>query len=74
MIIKMMLYNSHPIADILKESLMYTAMTGDRKRSRGCTVDRGRADAYYGRGYDPHKRKWQGPHDVEFMSNRQCKI
>ncbi len=53
---KIMFYTSHPIVDILKASSIFKALelrTGHRYH--GCPYDRGDMDAYYGRGYEPHK-------------------
>ncbi len=55
---KIMLYLSHAVADILKESSIFRALeydNGKRIRTHGSPFDRGDMDAYYGRGYEPHK-------------------
>ena len=54
---KTMLFTSHPVADILRETTIFRALKMDgEERIRGSPFDRGDADAYYGRGYEPHKR------------------
>ena len=55
---KIMFFTSHPVADILRESSIFRALefdNGKRHRTHGGPFDRGSADAYYGRGYEPHK-------------------
>ena len=55
---KIMFYTSHPVADILRESSIFRALefdNGKRIRTHGSPFDRGDMDAYYGRGYEPHK-------------------
>ena len=57
---KIMLYTSHPVADIVKASSIFKALEMyNGLRIHGSPFDRGDMDAYYGRGYDPHK---QEPH------------
>ena len=53
---KIMLYNSHPIADIIKESSIFQAMQLERRgHIQGSPFDRGICDAFYGREFLPHK-------------------
>ncbi len=55
---KIMLYLSHPVAELLRESFFFRALefdNGKRIRTHGSPFDRGDADAHYGRGYEPHK-------------------
>jgi hypothetical protein len=53
---KIMLYTSHPVADILRESSIFRALELENGiRVHGSPFDRGEMDAYYARGYDPHK-------------------
>ena len=53
---KIMFYTSHPIVDILKASSIFKALELRIGHCyHGCPYDRGDADAYYGRGYEPHK-------------------
>jgi hypothetical protein len=52
---KIMLFNSHPVADLLKqESVVLRCMRYKSERTHGCPYDRGSADAYYGREPKPH--------------------
>ena len=52
---KIMLFNSHPVADLLKqESVALRCMRYKSERTHGCPYDRGSADAYYGREPKPH--------------------
>ncbi len=69
---KIMFYTSHPVVEIIRESSIFRALefeNGKRHRPRGCPFDRGSADAYYGRGYEPHKMEVclgkMIPHDLE---------
>ncbi len=69
---KIMFYTSHPVADILRESSIFRALefdNGKRIRTHGSPFDRGDMDAYYGRGYEPHKMEAflgrMKPHDLE---------
>ena len=69
---KIMFFTSHPVADILRESSIYRALEfeyGKRIRTHGSPFDRGGMDAYYGRGYEPHKMEVclgrMIPHDLE---------
>ena len=53
---KIMLYISHPAADIIRESSIFRALELENgTRVHGSPFDRGDADAHYGRGYEPHK-------------------
>ena len=52
---KIMLYVSHPVADIVKKSTKFKLRKHRIESTRGCPFDRGGADAYYGRNYCPHK-------------------
>ena len=70
--IKLCFFTSHPVADILRESSIFRALefdNGKRHRTHGGPFDRGSADAYYGRGYEPHKMEAflgkMKPHDLE---------
>ena len=52
---KLMLYNPHPIADIIKDSSFFQAMQLERRgHIRGSPFDRGICDAFYGREFLPH--------------------
>ena len=53
---KVMLYNSHPAADLVKQSLVfrYYGFENEYGHIHGSAFDRGRADAYYERDLDPH--------------------
>ena len=45
-----MLYNSHPVADILKQNFITLRILKCKaERTHGCPYDRGCSDAYYGR-------------------------
>ncbi len=50
-----MFYTSHPVADILKETSIFKALEMGRGERIHGPIDRGNTDAYYGRGYEPHK-------------------
>ena len=52
---KIMQYNSHPVADIVKNSVVFKTLRYKNERAHGCPFDRGSCDAYYGREYCPHK-------------------
>ena len=54
---KVMLFHSHPVADLVKESLVFRfyGFENEYGRIHGSAFDRGRADAYYDRDLDPHK-------------------
>ena len=54
---KVMLFHSHPTADMVKQSLVfrYYGFTNEYGGLHGSPFDRGRADAYYGRDLDPHR-------------------
>ncbi len=75
---KIMSYTSHPVADILRESSIFRALEfehGNRIRTHGSPFDRGDMDAYYGRGYEPHKMeahigRWK-PTDLETEDERK---
>ena len=68
---KIMFYTSHPVADILKASSIFKALEMNRgNRIHGSPFDRGDMDAYYGRGYDPHKIEHHNPHDVLLFVDR----
>ena len=51
---KIILYNSHPIADLLKKSDKFKLRKCWAEHKHGCPFDRGSADAYYRRRYNPH--------------------
>ena len=74
---KIMFFTSHPVAEILRESSIFRALefdNGKRHRTHGGPFDRGSADAYYGRGYEPHKMEVclgkMIPHDLESENER----
>ena len=58
---KIMLYNSHPVADLIEsEDFVYSRgkvmfRVLQRNRKHGSAFDRGSADAYYYRMLGPHK-------------------
>ena len=54
---KVMLYNSHPAADLVKQSLVFRFYGFENEYGgiHGSAFDRGRADAYYERDLDPHR-------------------
>ena len=53
---KIMLFTSHPVADILRETSIFRALEMGRcERIQGSPLNRGDMDAYWGRGYEPHK-------------------
>ncbi len=53
-----MFHTSHPVVDILSASSIFKALKMyNEERVHGSPYDRGEADAYYGRGYEPHKRE-----------------
>ena len=52
---KIILYNSHPIADIIRYSHLFKLKKYKIARIHGCPFDRGSFDAYYGRPNKPHK-------------------
>ena len=59
---KIMFYTSHPVADILKASSIFKALEiYNGTHTHGSPYDRGFMDAYYGRGYDPHKCEDNAP-------------
>ena len=51
---QVMLFNSHPVADIFKESLYHKYKKLEGERKHGNPFDRGCADAYYRRPPYPH--------------------
>ena len=51
---KIMMYNSHPLADLLKNSPAFNLRKYKTERTHGCPFDRGGADAYYYREPNPH--------------------
>ena len=53
---KVMLYNSHHAADLVKQSLVFRFYGFENEYGgiHGSPFDRGRADAYYERELDPH--------------------
>ena len=58
---KIMLFNSHAVADLLKEeSVALRCIRYKAERTHGCPYDRGSADAYYGR--EPTPRYWVNGH------------
>ena len=64
---KIMFYTSHPVADILRASSIYKALEmQNRYRIHGSPFDRGDMDAYYGRGYEPHKKECHLGRMVQF--------
>ena len=54
---KVMLFNSHPVADLVKESLVfhYYKFQNEYRGIHGSPFDRGGSDAYYYRDLDPHR-------------------
>ncbi len=55
---KIMFYTNHPVVDILNASSIFKALKMyNEERVHGSPYDRGEADAYYGRGYEPRKRE-----------------
>jgi len=64
---KIMFYTSHPVADILRASSIYKALEMQNGyRIHGSPFDRGDMDAYYGRGYEPHKKELHLGRMVQF--------
>ncbi len=62
-----MFYTSHPVVDILKASSIFKALEmNNRYRIHGSPFDRGDMDAYYGRGYEPHKKELHIGRMVQF--------
>ena len=51
---KIMLYLSHPVADIVRDNAIFKKLRYKTEYTHGCPYDRGRADAYYGKDIDPH--------------------
>ena len=53
---KVMLFHSHPVADLVKESMVfhYYDVKNEYGSTHGSPFDRGSSDAYYYRGLDPH--------------------
>ena len=51
---KITLYNSHPVADLIRYSHLFKLKKHKLERTHGCPFDRGSADAYYGRPLNPH--------------------
>ena len=51
---KISLYLSHPVAELIKTSVMFRARKYKSECVHGCPYDRGCADAYYSRDIDPH--------------------
>ena len=49
-----MLCNSHPLAELLKNSLVLKIRKYKTELYHGCPFDRGGSDAYYNRGPNPH--------------------
>ena len=75
---KLMFYTSHPVADIVRESSFFRALefdNGKRIRIHGSPFDRGDMDAYFGRGYEPHKMEAllgrMKPHDLESENEKK---
>ena len=54
---KVMLFHSHPAADLVKESLVfhYYRFQNEYRDIHGSPFDRGQADAYYERMFYPHR-------------------
>ena len=54
---KVMRFHSHPIADLVKQSLVfrYYGFENEYGGIHGSPFDRGRADAYYERMFYPHR-------------------
>ena len=54
---KVMLFNSHPVADLVKESMVfhYYRFQNEYMGIHGSPFDRGGADAYYGRMFNLHR-------------------
>ena len=54
---KVMLFNSHPAADLVKESMVFHYYRFQNKYMgiHGFPFDRGQADAYYERPFNPHR-------------------
>ena len=54
---KVMLFHSHPAADLVKESLVfhYYRFQNEYMGIHGSPFDRGQADAYYERKFYPHR-------------------
>ena len=64
---KIMFFLSHPVADIVRGSSIYKALEmQNRDRIHGSPFDRGDMDAYYGRGYEPHKKELHLGRMVQF--------
>ena len=51
---KIRVYHSHPVADLVKQSIKFYVKRLQVENVHGCAFDRGCSDAYYGRSYDPH--------------------
>ena len=62
---KIMLYNIHPVAELLESDSFWRNYTQihykilKRNREWGSAFDRGRSDAYYHRDQNPHKWKFE---------------
>ena len=54
---KVMLFNSHPAADLVKESMVfhYYRFQNEHMGIHGSPFDRGQADAHYERMFNPHR-------------------
>ena len=54
---KVMLFHSHPVADLVKESMAfhYYRLKNEHMGTHGSPFDRGQADAYYKRKFNPHR-------------------
>ena len=54
---KVMLFHSHPTADMVKQSLAFRfyGFENEYGSIHGSAFDRGRSDAYYERDLDPHR-------------------
>ena len=54
---KVMLFRSHPVADLVKESMVchYYRFKNEHIGIHGSPFDRGGADAYYDRKFYPHR-------------------
>ena len=51
---KIMLYNVHPTADMMKGYKKFYYLKYRCESKHGYPFDRGSADAYYGRDFNPH--------------------
>ena len=54
---KIFVFNSHPVADLVRESIKFKVRKLKLEQIHGCPFDRGSADAYYYREPKPHYKR-----------------